>query len=211
MIKKLLYKPPHVSDDYKYIVGIDEVGQLSCGTGAGPVIAAAVILPIDFSHPDLNDSKKMTKKQREALYPIILEKAIAVEIGSVDNNEIDKINILNARFKAMHIALSKLKVRPGFVLVDGDKFKQFQDIPFHCIPQGDGKIISIAAASVVAKVYRDNLMVELGKEYPNYGWANNAGYLTKEHREAIKKYGLTPLHRKTFINEELLITTNKLF
>lgn len=153
----------------------------------------------------------MTKKQREFLYPIIIENAIAVDIGIVHNTVIDEINILNATFKAMHKALDKLETTPEFILVDGDKFKSFLNIPFKCIPQGDAKIISIAAASVIAKVYRDRYMTELGKKFPNYGWSNNAGYLTKEHREAIMQHGLTPLHRRTFIKDELLIKTQKLF
>jgi ribonuclease HII len=208
MVKKLIFAPTELQLDAKLVCGVDECGV---GSGAGPVVAAAVILPITFSHPDLNDSKQMSKKQRELLYPIIMEQAIAVGLGVINNNIIDDINILNATFKAMHKALDGLKVTPEYILVDGDKFKQFLNIPFKCIPQGDGKIISIAAASVIAKVYRDRFMVECGKKFPNYGWSNNAGYLTKEHREAIKEHGLTPLHRRTFINDELLIKTTKLF
>lgn len=153
----------------------------------------------------------MRKKQREDLYPIIIEKAIAVGIGVIHNKIIDEINILNATFQAMHKALDKLDTTPEFILVDGDKFKSFLHIPFKCIPQGDAKIISIAAASVVAKVYRDRFMVELAKKYPVYGWANNAGYLTKEHRDAIKSHGITPLHRRTFIKDDLIIKQEKLF
>jgi ribonuclease HII len=208
MVRKLLFKPENIIIETDLVAGVDECGV---GSGAGPVVAAAVILPSSFSHPDLNDSKQMTKKQREFLYPIIIEKAFAVGIGVIHNNVIDEINILNATFKAMHKALDKLETTPEFILVDGDKFKSFLNIPFKCIPQGDAKIISIAAASVVAKVYRDRFMVELGKKFPNYGWSNNAGYLTKEHREAIMRHGLTPLHRRTFIKDELLIKTQKLF
>jgi ribonuclease HII len=208
MVRKLIYAPNELNLQNKFVGGIDEVGR---GAGAGCVVAACVILPESFSHPDLNDSKKMSKKTREELYPIILKNATSVGIGLVDNHTIDEINILNATFRAMHYAIKKLSVIPDFLLVDGDRFKSYSNIPFKCIVQGDGRIISIAAASVVAKVYRDKLMSELSKKYPNYGWANNSGYLTKEHREAIIKNGLTPEHRRTFINDNLLIKTPKLF
>jgi len=208
MVRKLLFKPEDLNIVTTLIAGVDEVGR---GAGCGPVVAAAVILPKTFSHPDLNDSKKMTKKTREALYPIIIEQAIAVGIGVVHHDVIDEINILNATFRAMHQALDKLSTTPEYLLIDGDRFKSFLNIPFKCITQGDGKIISIAAASVVAKVYRDKYMSELSKQFPEYGWANNSGYLTKEHREAIKKHGLTAVHRRTFIKDDLLVKTEKLF
>lgn len=208
MVKKLIFKPSYIDDKFLYICGIDEV---AVGSGAGPVVAAAVILPESFSHPLLNDSKKMSKKQRNELYPIIMESAISVGIGIIDNNIIDKINILNATFQAMHQALDNIKINPDFILVDGNKFKQYKNIPYDTIVKGDSKIISIAAASIIAKVYRDNLMVEFGKKYPEYLWSNNSGYLTKDHRKAIKEYGITPLHRKTFISEELLFKQSNLF
>ncbi len=153
----------------------------------------------------------MTKKTREELYPIIIENAIAVGIGVVHHKDIDEMNILNATFKAMHIALDKLTTTPEYLLIDGNRFKSFLNIPFKCITQGDAKIKSIAAASIIAKVYRDRFMSELSKKFPEYGWSSNSGYLTKEHREAIKEHGLTPVHRRTFIKDELLVKTDKLF
>ena len=175
--------------------GCDEAGR---GCLAGPVVAAAVILPSSFAHPYLNDSKKMTDKQREALFPIIQEEAIAWGVGIVDNKEIDQINILNASFEAMHRAIRKLSKRPELLLIDGNRFKLFEDIPHECIIKGDGKFMSIAAASVLAKVTRDHLMIEAAKQHPEYDWKNNKGYPTVKHRQAIEKHGATELHRMSF-------------
>ncbi len=179
----------------KIEVGVDEVGR---GCLAGPVIAAAVILPRDFSNDLLNDSKKLTDSKRNQLYPIIKEEALAWGIGIVDNVEIDKINILNATYKAMHLAIDQLKVKPELMLIDGNRFKTNLEIPYECIVKGDGKFLSIAAASILAKVYRDDLMVELAEKHPYYDWGSNKGYPTKKHRAGIKEYGLTDLHRKSF-------------
>ena len=208
MVRKLLHKPENLNIDTELIAGIDEVGR---GCGAGPVVAAAVILPESFTHPLLNDSKKMTKKQRDELYPIIKQNAITYAIGIIHNNVIDDVNILNATYLAMHQSLDKLSIRPEYLLVDGDKFKSYQNIPYTCIPQGDAKIKSIAAASILAKVYRDDFMKRLSEKFPEYGWQKNAGYLTKEHREAIQTHGITKVHRKTFIKDELLLKQTGLF
>lgn len=176
-------------------VGCDEAGR---GCLAGPVVAAAVILPSTFKNKLLNDSKKLTEKQRELLKPIIEKEAISYAVGIVDNNEIDKINILNASFLAMHRAIDQLNTTPELILVDGNRFKPYQDINHECIIKGDGKFMSIAAASVLAKTYRDELMTAYHQKYPDYNWKKNKAYPTKEHRAAIKKVGTTPLHRMTF-------------
>lgn len=176
-------------------VGCDEAGR---GCLAGPVVAAAVILPSTFKNKLLNDSKKLTEKQRELLKPIIEKEAISYAVGIVDNNEIDKINILNASFLAMHRAIDQLNTIPELILVDGNRFKPYQDINHECIIKGDGKFMSIAAASVLAKTYRDELMTAYHQKYPDYNWKKNKAYPTKEHRAAIKKVGTTPLHRMTF-------------
>ncbi|MEO6884428.1 MAG: ribonuclease HII [Bacteroidia bacterium] len=175
--------------------GCDEAGR---GCLAGPVYAAAVILPKNFKDSLLNDSKQLTDKQRKILRPIIEKKAIAWAVGIVDNNEIDKINILNASFLAMHRAIEKLSKKPQLLLIDGNRFTKYKKIPHHCIIQGDGKYLSIAAASVLAKTYRDDFMDDLHAQFPQYNWLKNKGYPTREHREAIRKIGITDFHRKTF-------------
>jgi len=175
--------------------GCDEAGR---GCLAGPVFAAAVILPTDFKHPLLNDSKKLTEKQREVLRPIIQEEAIAWAVGSYSPKEIDEVNILNASFLSMHRAIEQLTTTPTSLLIDGNRFNAYSDIPHHCIIKGDGKYLSIAAASVLAKTYRDDLMKKLAVDYPEYGWQQNKGYPTKAHRAAIKEYGATEHHRMTF-------------
>ena len=175
--------------------GCDEAGR---GCLAGPVVAAAVILPCQFENIILNDSKKLSEKQRACLRPIIETEAIAWGIGIVSAKEIDKINILNASFLAMHRAIEQLKKQPESLLVDGNRFKPYANIPHHCIIKGDGKYHSIAAASVLAKTYRDDLMKQLDIEFPKYAWKNNKGYPTNSHREAIRKYGSNIHHRKSF-------------
>jgi ribonuclease HII len=175
--------------------GTDEAGR---GCLAGPVTAAAVILPPNFKLPLLNDSKKLTEKQRFALRPEIEHQAIAYAIAHVYQEEIDEINILNASIKAMHLALEQLSKKPEYIIVDGNRFKSFQEIPHQCIIKGDGKYQNIAAASVLAKTYRDDFMEKLGLEFPQYDWKKNKGYPTKKHREAIKKYGITTYHRTSF-------------
>lgn len=182
-------------DKEKIEAGCDEAGR---GCIAGPVCAAAVILPIDFHHPLLNDSKKMSEKDREILRPIIENEAIAFGVAFVDHKEIDKINILKASFKAMYLALDKLKTKPNSLLIDGNRFVEYNDIEHHCIIKGDGKYASIAAASVLAKTYRDEFMLKLNKKFPQYKWSSNKGYPTIAHRNAVKEFGLTPYHRKTF-------------
>ncbi len=176
--------------------GCDEVGR---GCLAGPVVAAAVILPEGFENEILNDSKKISEKNRYILRAIIEKEAIAWAVGEVDNIEIDKINILNASFLAMHRAIDKLKVKPELLLIDGNRFTPYNNIPHETIIKGDGKFMSIAAASIIAKTYRDDLIIKLSKEYPNYAWEKNKAYATKVHRMAIKEFGQTPLHRKSFI------------
>lgn len=175
--------------------GLDEAGR---GCFAGPVYAAAVLLPKDFYHPLLNDSKQLTKEQREYLRPVIEKESIAYAVAGVDNDEIDRINILQASFKAMHLALNKLEYKPDILLVDGNRFKPYKKMPHHCIIKGDGIYASIAAASVLAKTYRDEYMLQLHKKHPIYCWNNNKGYGTPEHRNAIKEYGLCSYHRRSF-------------
>ena len=175
--------------------GCDEAGR---GCLAGPVFAAAVILPKDFRHPLLNDSKKLTEKQREVLRPIIEEEAITWAVGSYSPEEIDEVNILNASFLSMHRAIDQLTTTPTSLLIDGNRFNAYKDIAHHCIIKGDGKYLSIAAASVLAKTYRDDLMKKLAIDYPEYSWQQNKGYPTKAHRAAIKEYGATEHHRMSF-------------
>ena len=175
--------------------GCDEAGR---GPLAGPVFAAAVILPSDYSHPVLNDSKKLTETQRLAIRPDIERDAIAWAVAEVSPQEIDQINILNASFLAMHRALDQLKVKPESLLIDGNRFKPYHDLPHHCMIKGDGRFLSIAAASVLAKTYRDERMEQLHQDYPQYGWAGNKGYPTAAHREAIKQTGPSPHHRQSF-------------
>lgn len=175
--------------------GCDEAGR---GCLAGPVVAAAVILPKNYKHPVLNDSKKLTARQRSLLKDEIMNSALAWNIGIVDNNEIDRINILRASIMAMHLAIDGLKLRPQFLLIDGNRFYPYKDIDYKAIIKGDSLYFSIAAASVLAKTFRDELMNKLSEEYPEYGWSRNKGYATFFHRNAIMKYGITPYHRKSF-------------
>lgn len=175
--------------------GCDEVGR---GCLAGPVVAAAVILPKDYQHELLNDSKQLTKEDRVSLQIDIVRDALAWAVAEVSNEEIDEINILNASFKAMHLALDKLSIRPEFLLIDGNRFKPYQEIKYECVIKGDATYLSIAAASVLAKNYRDDLMAKLSEEFPGYGWHTNVGYPTEEHREGIRQLGITPFHRKSF-------------
>ena len=175
--------------------GVDEAGR---GCYAGPVYAAAVILPKDFFHPLLNDSKQLTEKERDVLRPVIEKESICYSVASVDNDEIDCINILQASFKAMHLALDTLKKQPQHILVDGNRFRPYKDIRHRCIIKGDGLYASIAAASVLAKTYRDEYMRKLHSEYSCYGWESNKGYGTPEHRTAIESNGLCRYHRKSF-------------
>ncbi len=181
--------------DHLVEAGCDEAGR---GCLAGPVFAAAVILPLDYLNPILNDSKKLTSGQRDKLRSIIEKDAISWAVEMVDNIEIDKINILNASISAMHKSLTKLSVVPELILVDGNRFKPFLTIPHQCIIKGDGLFMSIAAASVLAKTYRDEYMLKLDEKYPEYGWQRNKGYPTLEHRKTILRIGSTPYHRETF-------------
>ena len=180
--------------------GCDEAGR---GPLAGPVYAAAVILPKDFYHKLLNDSKKMTEKARETLRPIIEKEAIDWAVEEVSVEEIDEINILNASIAGMQRAVKNLKTRPDFLLIDGNKFKPFDNYSYKTIIHGDAEFASIAAASVLAKTYRDDFMKKLASEFPEYGWERNMGYPTKEHIEAIRKYGYTTWHRMSFHPKEL--------
>lgn len=175
--------------------GCDEAGR---GCLAGPVFAAAVILPSDFECDELNDSKKLTEKIRYKLRPIIEEKALAWAVGVVSAEEIDQINILNASFLAMHRAVEKLGMEPEHLIIDGNRFKKYKEVPHDCVVKGDGKYLSIAAASVLAKTYRDDYMNEIDKQYPAYRWSKNKGYPTKDHRKAIEEFGPTEHHRKSF-------------
>ena len=180
--------------------GCDEAGR---GPLAGPVFAAAVILPKDFYHPQLNDSKKMTEKAREELRPIIEREAIAWAVVEVSAEEIDTINILNASITGMQRAVRKLSIKPEFLLIDGNRFKPFDDYKYQCVVKGDATYASIAAASVLAKTYRDEYMRLLAQEFPQYGWERNMGYPTKEHVQAIIEHGYTQHHRKSFHLKQL--------
>lgn len=175
--------------------GLDEVGR---GCLAGPVVAAAVILPPDYTHPVLTDSKQLSRAQRERLRPDIERDALAWAVAEVSPDDIDRINILQASFLAMHRAVDALTLRPEHLLVDGNRFRPYALIPHTCIVKGDSHFLSIAAASVLAKVFRDDLMTRLGGEYPDYGWVQNAGYPTAVHRDAIRRLGPTPHHRMSF-------------
>ena len=175
--------------------GCDEAGR---GCLAGPVVAAAVVFPRDFECKELNDSKQLSDTKRRLLRPLIEKKALAWAVAFVDNETIDRINILNASFLAMSNAVRKLNVKPDLLLIDGNRFKSDLDIPFECIVKGDGKFQSIAAASILAKTYRDDFMIEAHLSHPQYYWNKNMGYPTKQHREAIKEFGMTSLHRKSF-------------
>jgi ribonuclease HII len=175
--------------------GCDEAGR---GCLAGPVFAAAVILPDDFDHPLLNDSKQLSEEIRYELRVEIEEKALAYAVALVDNLEIDEINILNASFLAMHRAIEKLAIDPQFLIIDGNRFNKYKATPHQCIVEGDGKYFSIAAASILAKTYRDDFMKQIAFEHPEYDWHSNKGYPTIKHREAVLKMGFTPYHRRTF-------------
>ena len=175
--------------------GTDEAGR---GCLAGPVTAAAVILPKNFSHPLLDDSKKLSDKQRYALRPIIEKEALAFSVAHCSIEEIEELNILHASIKAMHKAIESLELTPEFIAVDGNRFHAFKEIPHQCVIKGDGKYQNIAAASILAKTYRDDLMLALHEEFPHYAWDRNKGYPTKMHREVIKTTGVSPYHRKSF-------------
>lgn len=181
--------------DNMYETGTDEAGR---GCLAGPVTAAAVILPENFRHEFLNDSKQLTEKMREHLRPIIMEKALCYHITNIEPEIIDEINILNASIRAMQECIVKLNPEPQYIIVDGNRFKPVNNIPYSCIIQGDAKYMSIAAASILAKTHRDEYMNKIHEEYPMYNWKSNKGYPTPEHREAIRKYGITKYHRKSF-------------
>lgn len=185
---------PHYYKDY-IEAGCDEAGR---GCLAGSVYAAAVILPADYDNPDLNDSKQMSHSRRYALRQQIMDDAVAWAVGVVTPEEIDQINILNASILAMHRALDQLGVRPEAVIVDGNRFKPYGDLPYTTIVKGDGKYQAIAAASILAKTFRDDYMDALDDECPQYGWRRNKGYPTREHREAIRQHGITPYHRRSY-------------
>jgi len=185
--------------------GCDEAGR---GCYAGPVFAASVILPIDFHHPLLNDSKQVKEQQRNELREVIKENAIAFGVGMISHTEIDKINILKASFKAMHRAIDQLKIKPQFLLIDGNRFTTYKTIQHVCVVKGDATYASIAAASILAKTYRDDWMKNLHKEFPQYNWQKNKGYGTAEHRKAIEEFGLCKYHRKSF---NILPNERKLF
>lgn len=183
--------------------GLDEAGR---GCYAGPVFAAAVILPKDFHHPLLNDSKLLQEKERDLLRPIIEKESICFSVSLVDNDTIDRINILQASLTAMHLCIDKLQVIPDFLLIDGNRFRAYNNIPHQCIVKGDGKYAAIAAASVLAKTYRDEFMQQLHVSFPHYGWNTNKGYGTAVHRKAISTFGICSYHRKSFniFSEEVI-------
>jgi len=196
MLKKYLHKD-------LLEAGLDEAGR---GCFAGPVCAAAVILPGDFESELLNDSKQLSEKQRDILRIEIENKALAWSVAMADSDEIDEINILNASFLAMHRAIDKLKILPQFLLVDGNRFNAYGEIRHECIVKGDAKYLSIAAASVLAKTHRDEYMVDIHLEHPEFNWTSNKGYPTRDHKDAINKFGITNYHRKSFnMNEQLKI------
>ncbi len=183
---------------FKYnglVAGVDEAGR---GPLAGPVVAAAVVLPEGFYHPLLNDSKKLSEKKRLILHQYIIDNAIDWAVAMVDNREIDKINILNASIKAMHLALMTLSLEPQLIIVDGNRFRPFKNIPYKTIVKGDGRYAQIAAASVLAKNFRDDFMRKIARKYPQYGWQTNKGYPTPQHKQAVLKFGLSPYHRRSF-------------
>lgn len=198
MLKKSFSKSP-------LECGTDEAGR---GCLAGPVTAAAVILPPNFRNKLINDSKKLTVVNRGSLRKIIEQKALCFSVQHIYMEEIDSINILNASIKAMHKCIENLKPLPEFIIVDGNRFKDYREVPHECIIKGDGKYLSIAAASILAKTYRDEFMMKIHEEFPMYNWKQNKGYPTEEHREAIKKYGTTKYHRKSFklLPEQLELT-----
>lgn len=182
-------------DPLKTEAGVDEAGR---GCYAGPVFAAAVILPKSFQHPLLNDSKKLSEKQRDSLRPVIEQESICWAVAMVSNEEIDRINILQASYKAMHLAIGQLEQVPSLLLIDGNRFKPYKKITHHCIVKGDGRYASIAAASILAKTHRDEYMQRLHTEFPQYGWNSNKGYGTADHRNAIQEHGLCSYHRKSY-------------
>lgn len=186
-----------LKDIYKYPdeAGTDEAGR---GCLAGPVTAGAIILPKDFSNEILNDSKQLSESKRELLRPILEKEAVSFSVCHVFENEIDSVNILNASILAMHRALDTLSQIPSFIIVDGNRFKPYPSVKHECIIKGDGKFMSIAAASILAKTYRDEYMTGIHEEFPMYNWKKNKGYPTKEHRDAIREHGLTKYHRKSF-------------
>ena len=175
--------------------GTDEAGR---GCLSGPVVAAAVILPENFQHSFLNDSKQLSEKKRQELRPYIEEHALAYGVAFVDHEEVDEINVLQASITGMHRSIEQLSPQPEFIIIDGNKFKPYKETPHQTIVKGDAKFMSIAAASVLAKTYRDEYMAKIHKEFPQYNWKKNKGYPTKEHRNAIREFGITPYHRKTF-------------
>ena len=185
----------HKFSKSEFECGCDEAGR---GCLAGPVVAAAVILPDDFDCPTLNDSKQLSERERDRLRPIIEKHAIAWTVAEVNNVEIDEINILNASILAMHKAIEKLKIKPQFLIIDGNRFKPYPNIPHQTIVKGESKYLSIAAASVLAKTHRDELMKNLHKEHPQYAWDKNKAYPTKKHRESIREFGTTIYHRLSF-------------
>lgn len=181
--------------EFELEAGTDEAGR---GCLSGPVVAAAVILPVDFSHSFLNDSKQLSEKKRDELRVYIEENALAYAVSFIDNEEVDSLNVLQASITGMHRAIDQLAVKPEFIIVDGNKFKPYKDVPYKTIVKGDAKYMSIAAASILAKTYRDDFMKKIHDEFPSYNWKKNKGYPTKEHREGIKQFGITKYHRKSF-------------
>lgn len=180
---------------YQFEAGTDEAGR---GCLSGPVVAAAVILPLDYHNKLLNDSKQLSEAKRKKLRPIIEKDALAYGVSFINEKEVDQLNVLQASITGMHRAISMMSITPEYIIVDGNKFKPYKDVPFETIVKGDAKYLSIAAASVLAKTYRDDFMEKIHKEFPFYNWKNNKGYPTKEHRKAIQEYGITKYHRKTF-------------
>ncbi len=181
--------------DHLYEAGIDEAGR---GCLAGPVVAAAVILPEGFNHPWLTDSKQLSEAKRMAIRPLILEQALAWNVGMCGAPHIDQVNILQATYDAMHEAVKGLAIQPDFLTIDGNRFRPFEEVPYACIVKGDGKYLNIAAASILAKTYRDEVMLMMHEEFPMYDWAKNKGYPTKAHKAAIHTYGPSPYHRRSF-------------
>ncbi|WP_425656402.1 ribonuclease HII [Tenacibaculum ascidiaceicola] len=180
---------------HKFEAGTDEAGR---GCLSGPVVAAAVILPDNFQHELLNDSKQISEKKRQKLRPYIEEHALSYGVSFIHQEEVDELNVLQASITGMHRSIEQLSIQPEFIIVDGNKFKPFEEIPHQTIVKGDAKFMSIAAASVLAKTYRDEYMEKIHQEFPQYNWQKNKGYPTKEHREAIRQFGATPYHRKSF-------------
>ena len=193
-----LYEEKALNAGYKYVCGIDEAGR---GPLAGPVYAAAVILPLGLEIEGLNDSKKISEKKREQLFDVICEKAVDYSIGIATEQEIDEINILNATFLAMHRAVEGLKTKPDYALIDGNQYPKIPFVAEETVVKGDAKVMSVAAASILAKVSRDRFMLEMAEKYPQYGFDKHKGYGTKQHINAIKAFGICPIHRKTFLTK----------